>query len=229
MTTIEFSNEFDVLVDSYRRFKSYDNQQILDSIEFSEYEKSLYLTRAQEEIIKSLYSGNYDSFENSEELRKSLSSLIKTKDYTEITIDNIYALPEDYWYLIYEEASIKNDLNNCNDKTLSVHPVTHDELYKVQQNPFRGANNRRILRVDIGKDTVQLISKYPILNYHIRYISKPSPIILCDLTNDDVSIDGINVITECLLPDIIHNDILKRAVQNALVFKLYQNTNKNNQ
>lgn len=44
MTTEEFSNEFDTLVSSYRRFKDFDNQELLDSIEFDEFEKSFYLT-----------------------------------------------------------------------------------------------------------------------------------------------------------------------------------------
>jgi hypothetical protein len=46
MTTEEFSNQFDVLLDSYRRFKDFDKKEELDSIEFNEYEKSLYLTQA---------------------------------------------------------------------------------------------------------------------------------------------------------------------------------------
>ena len=37
MTTEEFSNEFDTLVSSYRRFKDFDNQELLDSIEFDEF------------------------------------------------------------------------------------------------------------------------------------------------------------------------------------------------
>lgn len=44
MTNSEFSNQFDLLVSSYRRFKDFDNQELLDSIEFDEFEKSLYLT-----------------------------------------------------------------------------------------------------------------------------------------------------------------------------------------
>ena len=39
MTTEEFSNEFDTLVSSYRRFKDFDNKEALDSLEFDEYEK----------------------------------------------------------------------------------------------------------------------------------------------------------------------------------------------
>ena len=43
MTLEELSNEFDVIVNSY------DNSQ---SLVFNEYEKSIYLTKAQEYIIK---------------------------------------------------------------------------------------------------------------------------------------------------------------------------------
>lgn len=46
MTTTEFSNEFDILIDSYRRFKDFDEKEVLDSLEFSEYEKSMFLTEA---------------------------------------------------------------------------------------------------------------------------------------------------------------------------------------
>ena len=44
MTVTEFSNEFDVLIDSYRRFKDFDNKENLDSLDFNEYEKSIFLT-----------------------------------------------------------------------------------------------------------------------------------------------------------------------------------------
>ena len=46
MSTEEFSNGFDILVDSYRRFKDFDDRMLLDTIEYSEYEKSVYLTKA---------------------------------------------------------------------------------------------------------------------------------------------------------------------------------------
>ena len=60
MTVTEFSNEFDVLIDSYRRFKDFDNKENLDSLDFNEYEKSIFLTRAQEDIVTSFYNGlNY--------------------------------------------------------------------------------------------------------------------------------------------------------------------------
>ena len=54
MTRLEFSNQFDTLVSSYRRFRDFDSKEPLDTIEFDELEKSQFLTKAQEEIIKNL-------------------------------------------------------------------------------------------------------------------------------------------------------------------------------
>ncbi len=48
MNTVEFSNEFDTLLDSYRRFKDFDSKEELDSLDFNEYEKSIFLTDAQQ-------------------------------------------------------------------------------------------------------------------------------------------------------------------------------------
>ena len=75
MTNEEFSNEFDTLVNS----NSIINSNGIESpLEFDEYEKSLFLTKAQETIVTSLYNGNLvgDSFEKTEELRRYLSDLV---------------------------------------------------------------------------------------------------------------------------------------------------------
>ena len=71
MTIPEFSNEFDTLLNSYRRFVNYDNKQPVDTVQFDEYEKSLFLTQAQEALVIGLYDGtaNGDSFETSEKQR----------------------------------------------------------------------------------------------------------------------------------------------------------------
>ena len=58
MTAEEFSNEFDVALASYRRFKGYDDQDLPDTLEFDEYEKSVFLTKAQEYIVRELYNNN---------------------------------------------------------------------------------------------------------------------------------------------------------------------------
>ena len=61
------SNGFDVLVDSYRRFKDFDKRDEFDSIEFDEYAKSVHLTQAQQDVVVSLYNGKNaygEAFEN---------------------------------------------------------------------------------------------------------------------------------------------------------------------
>jgi len=72
MTNLEFSNEFDILYNSIAT-------NAAPSIDL--YEKSVYLTKAQEELVKNYFNpkGNkyQDGFENSSKRRNDLSQLIK--------------------------------------------------------------------------------------------------------------------------------------------------------
>ena len=53
-------------------------------------------------------------------------------------------------------------------------------------------------------------------SYKVRYIRRPRPIVLVDLTADDLDIEGVSRPTECELNPIIHLDILNKAVELAL-------------
>lgn len=224
MTTIEFSNEFDTLLDSYRRFKDFDSKEELDSLDFNEYEKSIFLTQAQQQIVVELYTGRNDkgaSFEATEELRTYLRNLIKSATLEEqINVSSImrtqlFKLPKDILFITYEEAKIGDKNAGCsNGKTISVVPITQDEYHRVKKNPFRKANGRRALRLDKGNDIVEIISEYSLADYNIMYISKPTPIVLGNFS--EVSIDGCNTITECKLDSVVHRQILERAVQLAI-------------
>ena len=243
MTTEEFSNQFDVLVDSYRRFKSFDQKLELDSIEFNEYEKSVYLTQAQESIVQDLYRGTHSStgsFEATEELRRKLDALIVSKTYTsedekgssrvlsDRFIHTQYTLPKGCWYIIYEQATFSSESDRCaNNSVADVIPVTHDEYQRTIHNPFRGPNKRKILRLDLGDTNVELISSYNIKQYTIRYIKKPNPIIVADLSGSRLYIEGESSPQTCQLSSLVHQDILSRAVQMALSNRI-NNTNKNN-
>jgi len=66
---------------------------------------------------------------------------------------------------------------------------------------------------------VELISKYHISDYILRYISKPEPIVLVNLP-DDVKINGVGTVNECKLNSVIHRSILEKAVHFALTSKL---------
>lgn len=234
MTIQEFSNQFDTLVSSYRRFKSFDMKEELDSIEFDEYEKSVFLTMAQEEIVVSLYTGRNASgraFEETEELRRYLESLVKTEAYsTTINADTqktdhlvstsvFFELPDDLMFIIMEQVKLNDSELGCASGSIAdVVPVTHDEYLKIRKNPFRGTNANRALRLDAGEGDVEIISKYSFDTYTIRYISKPTPIIVEDLP-DGVSVEGESNESECSLPEPLHKPILELAVQKALASK----------
>lgn len=53
-------------------------------------------------------------------------------------------------------------------------------------------------------------------SYKVRYIRRPRPIVLVNLTADDLDIEGVSIPTDCELNPIIHLDILNKAVELAL-------------
>lgn len=230
MNIYEFSNQFDTEVSAYA--KLFDNQtdvsNYLSSIlQFDEYEKSLFLTKAQESFIIACYTGRNPAghaFEITEEDKKTLSSLIKTVELepneelgtTPISKNSyFFRLPSNVLFVTYESCKFSNDDKCLNGKEVEVIPVTQDEFHRVKNNPFRGFTDNRVLRLDAGKNIVELVSKYDIDKYLLRYISKPNPIILIDL-EDDLSINNIQNESECQLPDFTHQRILDLAVQMAL-------------
>lgn len=231
MTTEEFSNGFDTLVDSYRRFKDFDKMQMLDSIEFNEYEKSVYLTMAQDELVVSLYAGrnsNGDSFESTEEMRRYLDVLVKTENPS-VASSNLpgkvssksvfYTVPSDVAFIVYEQVTWNDSGLGCyNGSVAAVYPVTHDEYNKVRRNPFRGPSKYKVLRLDAGGGLLELVSEYSFKDYMIRYVSKPKPIITETLENG-LTVKGEYEEMGCSLSSDVHDMILKRAVQMALASK----------
>ena len=81
MNAKEFSDGFDVYMNSYSQ--SVGDPLILGGLNFDEYEKSVFLTQAQEQLVKHLYKGSYGytGFEETEELRRQLDALVKQEDY----------------------------------------------------------------------------------------------------------------------------------------------------
>lgn len=234
MTTEEFSNEFDTILQSYS-VKNEFGQQI--PIAFDEYEKSVFLTKAQEQIIITLYNGknsSNESLEKTEELRRYLSNLIKTEIRTKLT-DNLpnvvsqnsqfFSLPDDLWFITYESAKVTSEDKCLNGKELMIIPVTQDDYFRTSRNPFRQSNNRKALRLDIKDNTVEIISKYDISQYLVRYLSKPEPIVLIDF-EEGLSINNVSTKNECKLNPALHRLILDEAIRLALVSKGIVNNNK---
>lgn len=214
MTTEEFSNEFDVLLNSYSGI----------SVELTEYEKSVLLTEAQEQIVRGLYTGSFigESFEKTEMLRRGLDSLIKT-DSPEPILEGLkgvdknskfYKLKDDVWFITYESVELMEGAPCADNPVVKVIPMKQDEWHRSKDNPFRRPNKRKVVRLDNGSNISELISEYPIQNYLIRYLSKPTPIILTPL-EEDIFIDGLQEVTECKLNTVLHRTILERAVELA--------------
>lgn len=202
MTLEELSNEFDVIVNSY------DNSQ---SLVFNEYEKSIYLTKAQEYIIKDLYR----NYEGTEELNSYLKTLIKDKTYTIEDSTNIELdYPDNFLYILKEYANINTTCKSNN--RVDVLPITQDEYNEVVENPFRGSKSK-VLRLEENK--IKLITDLPIISYTMTYLSNPSPIILIDLPNGLTINNESRKSTTIETSESIHREILDKAVQLAIQSK----------
>ena len=229
MTNKEFSDGFSTLLNSFG---------ITPNITLDEYEKSTFLTNAQEQLIIDIYSGRNiiygKSFEQTEEIRRYLSNLVETYETsTKVTgklglsKDSVFfEIPQDTWFITYEVALLKDSRLGCLDGIeASVVPLPQDDLYRAKDNPFRGPSKDRVLRLDIKSDLAELISKYNVDKYLMRYISQPTPIILVDLP-DGLSINGVSTESECELNPVVHRAILERAVQLAIISKTQLTGNK---
>lgn len=211
MTTDEFSNQFDVLISAFSP---------QDTIVFDEYEKSVFLTQAQEEIVLLLYNDKGSTalgFETKESIRRYLHNLtqqfsINLEGATEASFDK----PNDLLFITYETCTIKCNESGC-EKTALVFPTKQEELWRILQNPFRGPSDKRVIRTDRNKQ-IQLISKYGMCCYTMDYLRRPKPIVLANF--EDVSVNGESQICECELDEALHDIILKAAVEAALKTKI---------
>ena len=224
MDVQELSNLFDTLLQPYITKDVLGEQ---NTLAFDEYEKSIFLTKAQEQIVLELYQ----ELEQSEENRKYLSNLIKTGNYVpigeqdETLINNTFKsykveIEDSVLFMIYEQCTLSDENNCINGRIVSVVPTIHDDLDKVLKNPFKSPNNRKVIRLDFD-NKIELISKYNISNYKIRYLKKPNPIILVKL--EDLNIDKKQEVSNGETNPILHERIVQRAVQLAVQSKVKSN------
>ena len=226
MDVQELSNLFDTLLQPYIT-KDVSGEQ--NTLAFDEYEKSIFLTKAQEQIVLELYQ----ELEQSEENRKYLSNLIKTGNYVpvgeqdETLINNTFKsykveIEDSVLFMIYEQCTLSDENNCINNRIVSVVPTIHDDLDKVLKNPFKSPNSRKVIRLDFD-NKIELISKYNISNYKVRYLKKPNPIILVAL-EDNLSINnGDTKVSNGETNPILHERIVQRAVQLAVQSKVKSN------
>lgn len=226
MNVQELSNLFDTLLQPYITKDNFGKQ---NTLAFDEYEKSIFLTKAQEQIVLELYQ----ELEQSEEVRKYLSNLIKTDNYApvgeqdETLINNNFKsykveINNDILFMIYEQCTLSDENNCINNKIVSVVPTIHDDLDKVLKNPFKSPNSRKVIRLDFD-NKIELISKYNITNYKVRYLKKPNPIILVALEGNLSINNGDTKVSNGETNPILHERIVQRAVQLAVQSKVKSN------
>ena len=225
MTTQEFSNEFDVL---------YNNIMSNQAPGLDEYEKSVFLTKAQLEILKNYFNpkGNKygQGFDENAKRQIDFSTLITvakpslytpTDDYVKFDDrSQLYKMPSDI-LLVLNETGI-----NTVDKVkrlISIVPINYEEYARLMSKPWKQPLKNQGWRLFQSAGEVDFISEVVIkynstlTDYKIRYVKRPKPIILANLADEysNVSIEGLNTVTECELDPILHPEILQRAVELA--------------
>lgn len=142
-----------------------------------------------------------------------------------------YTLPKDFMYFISEEAELERLINGRKVyRNAIVTPIDYNQLttlrgstykFPVQNECWRVLNKREITT------DAEILTPYAseIVNYAMRYVRKPKPIILINIGNvygttiegewgeglpDDVSDAQV-----CELPEAMHDEIVQRAVEIA--------------
>ena len=235
MTTQEFSDQFDVL---------YNNIMSNQAPGLDEYEKSVFLTKAQNEIIKNYFNPksnkNQEGFDGSPKRQVDFSKLMAVKVPTAFTTANypkfddrskLFTMPTDILFVLNETAV--NFIPTLpggsiavtgTQRLINIVPITFEEYARITSKPYKQPLKNQGWRLFNGGDVssttyfvteIIIKSGTEIKDYRVRYVKRPKPIILTVLTDTNVSLDGITAITECELDAILHPEILQRAVELA--------------
>lgn len=231
MSVEEMDNMFDVL---------YNNITSNQAPGLNAYEKSVFLTKGQNEILKNYFNpkskGNttQDGFDGSVKRQVDFSMLtsVETKssgfenplfDTRENT--KSVGLPSKLMFAINEVVEVMRDTKKV---ILQVIPIKFDEYSRLMCKPYkrplkyqawRLTNNNTSNKADIVIGPSDILTKYT-----IRYVRRPNPIIVSNL--DGLTIEGKSTASECELDPILHEEILQRAVELAKV--AWTNTGQDN-
>lgn len=224
MTISEFSDQFDVL---------YQNITSNQAAGLNEYEKSLFLTKAEKEIVKNYFTANSkgnnigQGFDDSAKRQADFSVLMKTGTCSSVgsgvsKIDDrstLYNYPNDVFIVVNETVKVGNAYKQ-------VIPLRYDEYTRQMSKPYKRPLKNQVWRLmnsgtvsgSVATKTVEIIAGPgdTITSYSVRYVRTPKPIIVGNL--DGLTIDGESAVSEvCEIDPILHEDILQRAVELAKI------------
>ena len=229
MTVEEMDNMFEVL---------YNNITSEQAPGLNDYEKSIFLTKAQDEIVKNYFNprsrGNntQEGFDANPKRQVDFSML--TAVYSVSAFDNplfdkrgnvkSVSLPP-MMMAINEMAEVKRKEK---DTLLQVIPIKFDEYTRLMSKPYKRPLKYQAWRL-INSDTANKAdiivgSSDTLTKYTLRYIKRPTPIRVSDL--DGFTIDNESKKSECKLDPILHEEIVQRAVELAKI--AWTNTGQDN-
>lgn len=226
MTGIEMSQLFDVL---------FNNITSNQAPGLNEFEKTIFLTKAQDEKVKNNYLANSpgntlkEGFDGNPKRQIDFSSITSVYDTSTFnaplfdTRSNSKSadLPANVWMISNERVTVTRDGNS--GVILTVRPISFDEYDRLMSKPFKRPLKYQAWRLinnsSANKSDLIVGPNDVITEYSIRYIRKPKPIIVGDL--DGLTVDGYtygtgaNQSNGCELDPILHEEIVQRAVELA--------------
>lgn len=204
MNAQEFSSEFDLL---------YNNISSAQAPGLTEYEKSVFLTKAQDEIIKNYFTnvqgGNkyQQGIEDSNKRYSDFSCLITVASITA----EAAGVGFDPRGKIFKLSSLTRPLmititenfktgTSANDNSLyQVIPLSFEEYMRLMSKPSTDPLKKQVWKLmgnsTSGNGTIEIVPHWKDKDntYNqlcLRYVRQPYPIILDDLSNQGLSIGG---------------------------------------
>ena len=198
----------------------------------NEWEKSVFLTKAEKEIVKNYFTANSsgnvtkEGFDDSAKRQADFSVLMKTATCSQAIVTGKiddrstgYTFPNDVFIVINESVKVGNIIKQ-------VVPLKYDEYLRLMSKPYKRPLKYQVWRLinsgsvsgSVSTKTVEIIAgpSDSITSYSIRYVRTPKPIIVGNL--DGLTIDGQATMSSvCEIDPILHEDILQRAVELAKV------------
>lgn len=220
MLVEEMSDTFDVL---------YNNIMSNAVPGLNEYEKSVFLTKAEYELVKNYFNpqGNKyrEGFDDSAKRRIDFSMLMQTATLTKSSQQGfnpnsvLYSLPLNILVIVNEQVVLKS--GSTVKGIRQVIPISYDEYTRLMSRPYKQPLKSQAWELMTGQNSSKAVVELILNNndksytpeFKIRYVRKPNPIIIEDL--DVVSIEGVSEKTECELDPAIHQEIVQRAVELA--------------
>ena len=204
------------------------------------YEKSMFLTLGQEELVKDAFSPKTnplgEGFDDSVRRQADFLSLISsttlvnvassavTSAFNNRTTTRYYMYPSEAFLVLNEEVAVEG-------KYMTVIPLSYEEYARLMMRPYKYPPKGQVWRLITNTDmtagseplsyqVIELIGNFhndDVIDYRMRFVHRPHPIILESLADTGLSIEGETAEATCTLPEHLHDEILARAVNLAKI------------